>query len=1108
MSNLVDVRPVPVFEARSGRRRIVVSLLLSMFLALCLGVGLSLAWRVYSLPSLGRPPVGTELMIPGGPAALARSRQPSMWAFAVGPDQPSCQPENIWKSGPKAGVRPIVAYVEANDSGGLAAVARHCDQIDLVLAQNYELADATGSIRLLREQALTATGVTTVPVVQIGADLSATEVEDLLEDESALESLSARLNLLEEGEHPGLCLDLSDRTELSVRSVSTALGHLDQGGLRCVIGSADAELWEDRAFVESLDLAVIAGFRTPSGPAEPAASTEWFVGTLARAQSLIPTDKLVVALGTTGHAWRSGQPGLRRISYVEGMTEAADHAATAIFVPRAGATRLRYVDDFGALTEAWLPDAAGIQNQLTRLGPGVGVAVWPVGSEDPAVWGLLDANQAAASVLAAPIRLDHAVELVGTGSFVSASSPSSIGQREVEMDVEGRDVVAASYATLPRAGRLIRSGEGDDSRISLSFDGLPAEDRWPDLARVLADAGVEATFVVRAGDLLTRGDVAAALIASGHVLGLQDNPVAERMPAVEQVTDNLRQLLAANRTGLRPRFVEVGAEKAWDSLAARSSRLIEEGYIPIIPAATLTPEDLGDPAKIAERISDGGKNLSGRVAIETGPFGWDQVIAALPRLLADLSEQGYEFTSLRSEANLELMQAMPPALETLSPASSAAFAIAAVVSGGLSTLLLWFLLVSAVRSAGYLVLALIRRPRNEFDPAWQPPATVIVPAFNEDKVIRSCLNSILASDYPNLVVVVVDDGSTDLTSQVVASAFAQDPRVKLVRQRNRGKWAATNAGLAITETPIFMIADADSVFLPDTIGWLVQQFKDPRVGAVAGLVEVGNRTGLLESCQLLEYIVSQSVLRRAQEVFDGILVVPGAVGAWRMEAVRKAGLFTGDTVTEDADLTIAVHRAGYTVRFQEQARSITEVPTTVRSFMRQRLRWTFGMFQASWKHRAAITEGRAVGYLSIVDAIWFSLLSGLLAPIVDLLLLGLIVQGLWALASDGVAAVWSLPVGLLIAYFALTVIDVLNTLVAFRFEKRLDWKLLALVPVVRFGYRQLLYISTIRALVRALTGTATGWNKLDRTGAILSLWSRLRAPVDQPISVKSLPAGE
>jgi cellulose synthase/poly-beta-1,6-N-acetylglucosamine synthase-like glycosyltransferase len=263
---------------------------------------------------------------------------------------------------------------------------------------------------------------------------------------------------------------------------------------------------------------------------------------------------------------------------------------------------------------------------------------------------------------------------------------------------------------------------------------------------------------------------------------------------------------------------------------------------------------------------------------------------------------------------------------------------------------------------------------------------------------------------------------------------------------------------------------------------------------VAGLVEVGNRESFLTACQTLEYIVSQSVMRRAYEVFEGILVVPGAVGAWRTEAVHAARDFSGETITEDADLTIAVHRAGYRVRFQEQARALTEAPDTIHAFMRQRHRWTFGMLEVSWKHRGCIREGRPVG-LSIIDAIWFGLISSLLSPVVDVLLLLLVIQAIIAVVTGEALALSALPFVVLVSYFLLTGLDILNTVVAFRFEKRFDWRLLALVPLLRFGYRQLLYIASIRAIWHALIGQMTGWNKLERTGGV---FKRRQGSVDLP----------
>ena len=178
---------------------------------------------------------------------------------------------------------------------------------------------------------------------------------------------------------------------------------------------------------------------------------------------------------------------------------------------------------------------------------------------------------------------------------------------------------------------------------------------------------------------------------------------------------------------------------------------------------------------------------------------------------------------------------------------------------------------------------------------------------------------------------------------------------------------------------VVVAIDADTVILPDAISRLAGAFRDPQVGAVAGNVKVGNRHNLLSVLQALEYITAQNIDRRAYETIRGILVVPGAIGAWRAEAVRKAGLYSNDTVTEDADLTVAVTRAGYRVRFEEYAIALTDAPDRLRGFLRQRLRWIFGMLQTAWKHRGAYRQSKGVGLIAIPDLIVFGFILGLMA---------------------------------------------------------------------------------------------------------------------------------
>ena len=232
-----------------------------------------------------------------------------------------------------------------------------------------------------------------------------------------------------------------------------------------------------------------------------------------------------------------------------------------------------------------------------------------------------------------------------------------------------------------------------------------------------------------------------------------------------------------------------------------------------------------------------------------------------------------------------------------------------------------------------------------------PDVTVLIPAHNEENVIVQTVSSVLATNTKNLQIIVVNDGSTDRTGALLDEHFGADPRVHIIHQVNRGKSAALSLAMSQAQTKIVVTIDADTEIEPDAISKLLRHFSDPRVGAVAGNVKVGNRTRWLTRWQALEYITSQNMEKRAFDLLNCITVVPGALGAWRTEAIEAAGGITSDTVAEDADLTIAIRRLGWRISYDEEAIAWTEAPETPGALIRQRFRWTFGTLQSFWKHR-------------------------------------------------------------------------------------------------------------------------------------------------------------
>jgi cellulose synthase/poly-beta-1,6-N-acetylglucosamine synthase-like glycosyltransferase len=327
----------------------------------------------------------------------------------------------------------------------------------------------------------------------------------------------------------------------------------------------------------------------------------------------------------------------------------------------------------------------------------------------------------------------------------------------------------------------------------------------------------------------------------------------------------------------------------------------------------------------------------------------------------------------------------------------------------------------------------------------------------------------------------VDDGSIDNTYDK-AMAFAAHPLVTVISQPNRGKASALNVALDEAQSEVLICIDADSQISPNAVGQLAAHFHDPEVGAVAGRVIVGNRNNILTRLQAIEYITAQSVERRAKEYLNSITVVPGAIGAWRATAVMEAGIFSTETLTEDADMTMAIIRSNYQVVYEERAFAITEAPATLKSLMTQRLRWSLGMMQAAWKHLGAIAEGRNLGIFALFDLAIFGYLMPIVAPLADFFLLILAADFIsnYGSTSYDVATVVTNP--LVIAYLALPLLELFTVFIAFKFDPRENRRLMLLLPVQRLFYRQVLYISVFRALWRAATGSLANWGRSTRVG--------------------------
>ncbi len=767
------------------------------------------------------------------------------------------------------------------------------------------------------------------------------------------------------------------------------------------------------------------------------------------------------------------------------------YSGSVRFAADSGFTSARFIDEDRRLNHIWIQDAASFHNQRLSLNDEAQITVWPLGYEDPAIWVLAelpDHNLEVEVVLEAEIDLSDHVTIEGSGPFSAHIAQASQGNRQVSLSqIDGR-VETLSYTRIPSPRRIQLFGDSVELDLAIAFNGLGSAQQTEMLLETLEQYEISASFFLSFDDLLISENLAKKLISAGHTIGVKTAPRASQSMTTSVTTtiqNNLSQLLLQDNFGHHALLVQnpsrYGQFPGDRAVLNQLQDLQTSGFIPVYSNIAAPLGDF-DPllfSQNAGRIAfDASANI---LSFDFSEQNDNATNSVLPTFLKQLINDGFSFTNLAEISGLTQNQVFPETSFEPVARDQLMFWLMSITWFGVQNFIFLMALIVALHSPIYLFLAFIRREKFPYDENYHPPVTIIIPAYNEAKVIQKTLESVLASDYPDFKVIVVDDGSNDNTAGIVAKTAKQDKRVRLIEQENHGKWFAEDRALNELETPFFVIVDADTLLQKDAIKYLVQPFKSGVVGAVAGTVEIGNRDNLLTACQVVEYKISQNIMRRAYEVFNGIIVVPGAIGAWRTQAVIESGLVSGDTITEDADLTLAVNRADYKIMYAPEAKSYTEAPNSMVPFMQQRLRWSLGMLQVSWKHRGAIAEGRAVGFISIVEAIWYRMVSSFIFPIIDLILIIALGSWIYTAIEQGTFGLNNLTYGAVFLLVVLTLLDVINLMAAFWFERRMEWKMLFLVPLLRFGYWQLLYIPSIRAFIHAVSGRLRGWQKLKRT---------------------------
>lgn len=1004
-----------------------------------------------------------------------------------------------------------VAYLRSSQDLSSATFRRECTAFGGVLAEALEIDAEVQTVDWLDRPTLESVlselaGEGRAPAVELVAMLPLPAIPNgqhsILDDPAARQRLvSALTGRVADMEAAGICLYAYQFDFGHLDGLQLLLGDLraalPTGATICLLADAEGPLWRDAGLIGAVDSVVLRAFREPYAgePPGPLAPHGWFETLVEDAIAAMGTGKLRVALGSFGYLWTEGSSAPVILSFVEAMRLASETGASIAVDATSLNTRITFADAAGRANEIWLLDAVSFHNQALLLGrKGVsGRLLWSVGQEDPAAWHLL----AAGGGLIPAGRLEtvsypDVVHFHGAGPFRKVIERAVPGQRRFQRDAQTRLIRSLTYDVIPRPFTVERFGALDEKVVALTFDDGPDDPFTVQILNTLRELQVPATFFVIGANVVQYPDLVRQMIDEGHEVGSHTffHPEAEGLGAERMRLElNALQRLLASVTGRTTYLFRAPYGRSEGPMVrseAEQQLIVEESGL-VVAGADIVPRDWEEMTAedIVDYVMANMTGSDGQVIVMHDAGGdRSATAAAVPLLIKRLRDEGYGFVPLSSFLGLSRDEVMPIARDFLTPLDRAYYASLAAVGHGLIWIFWAGIGLGVARTLLVLCLALLRR-RHRGDAGGRPlRVAVVIPAFNEEPVIADAIRTALASDYPDLCVIVVDDGSTDGTATVVEREFGGHSRVRLIRQANGGKWSALNTAYANLEAEVVVAVDADTILDAGAVRLMAGHFTDPAVGAVAGMVKVGNRHGLLPRLQALEYITAQSVDRRAAERLNAMLVVPGSIGAWRVEAVRKVGLYSPDTLTEDADLTVAVIRAGYRVVFEERAISTTDATETLRAFMRQRLRWTFGMMQATWKHRRAAKTAKGVGLFTIPD-LWLAGIGlGLIAPIVDAMVVGAVAASAIAVVQGqplqtGDASLWMIA-----GWVSLPLLDLVVILAAFGFDRREQWTLILLAPLQRVVYRPLLYITVYRAVWMALAGHIAGWGKLIRVGRV------------------------
>jgi len=1047
-------------------------------------------------------------------------------------DQPAPTPRV-----PTQGKPVSVGFYVNWDSSSLASLKQNISQLDWVVPEWVRLSgeddnplvldiddEAMNFIRQQRPDMPVLPLVQNYKNEQWNTDILVKAISTAQSRQKLIQSL---LDLVAKNNFGGLTIDIEEVPASSQTDLFIFVNELHQELQKrnLILAQAvpfDNPDWNYSAFASITDYLMLMAYdeHWSDGEAGPVAGQDWFEQALARRMKDLSPSKTIVCIGNYGYNWSDASKEAETVSFQDSLVtarESLDTPQDIKFDPVSKNPYYTYDEDDGSTHTVWFLDAVTAFNQIKNAAKYnvAGFALWRLGSEDPSFWTIFgnDGTPDSPTDLAS-IKYGYDVDFDGTGEILQVKSVPQDGTRDIKADNAG-NAINEVYEKIPSSYVIQRTGD-QPGKIALTFDDGP-DPRWtPQILDILKVKNVSACFFIVGENGQSYPELLKRIVSDGNEIGNHSftHPNLGEVP--NQVTElelNTTQRLIESVTGRSTRLFRAPyfgdaepktPDEVVPTVAAQNMGYISVG-LHLDPDDWKTINDDGTRHTADEIVDEVLQQAAIKTPEERGNIvllhdsGGDrsETIKALPMLIDDLRAKGYQFTTLSDLAGITRDQAMPPVLEDQSfYARSDAYVFYAISLGG--WLMRWLFLIGILLGIGRMVfigiLALAqfirsrRREHAHFGESFEPVVSVVVPAYNEEKVICRTISSLLESDYPKLEIIVVDDGSTDETYIKAKTAFADRPNVAVHTKPNGGKAEALNFGWRQSKGDIIIALDADTVFPSETVSALAHRFADEGIGAIAGNAKVGNRINIVTKWQALEYVTSQNFDRRAFSSLNCITVVPGSVGAWRRSVLEQTGGFSSDTLAEDQDLTIEVRKMHYRIGYEENAIGYTEAPDSLRNLARQRFRWSFGTLQCMWKHKRALLNPRygTLGFVAMPNVWIFQVFFPLISPLMDLMFLwtlGLALMGY--LEHQKEYAHTPTNLNEVLFYYALFLaVDWIGAFMAFLMERAEQKKLLWWLFIQRFGYRQVMYWVMVKSVFTAIRGAIVGWGKLERKATV------------------------